>query len=206
MKFDGTFELEDASSEAVWLALSDPHMIEAALPGCQFLVAVDDPDEVDFDELREQAEESTDEPTLLPEADPETVAARAFEEGEHYAALMELGVGGVKPSFETIVTISERELPRMAATGEGSAANSSFELSAWMELAETDDGVGVEWEAEADVFGKIAQLGGRVINPVANRVVNQFFDDIADRLRAVEDDEGADDEQSRLRDRIRDVL
>ncbi|RQH03552.1 CoxG family protein [Natrarchaeobius oligotrophus] len=203
MRFDGTFELEDASTEAVWLALSDPVMIERSLPGCEFLLEVDGDE--NFDELRERADAIEEQPPTLPEATPEEVAERAFEEGQTYAALMELGVGGVKPSFETTVTIAEREFPRMATTGEGSAANSSFEMSAWMELAETDDGVAVEWEAEADVFGKIAQLGGRVINPVANRLVNQFFDDVATRLREVED---ADDEgdRTRLRDRIRDAL
>ena len=38
MKFSGTFKLNDTTTEEVWLALSDPIMIENALPGCQFLV------------------------------------------------------------------------------------------------------------------------------------------------------------------------
>ncbi|RQG89028.1 carbon monoxide dehydrogenase [Natrarchaeobius halalkaliphilus] len=203
MRFDGTFELGDVSTEAVWLVLSDPVMIEQALPGCEFLLEVDD--DANFDELRERAEATEEKPPTLPEATPEAVGERAFEEGETYAALMELGVGGVKPSFETTVTIAEREFPRMATTGNGSAANSSFEMSAWMELEEIDDGVAVEWEAEADVFGKIAQLGGRVINPVANRIVNQFFEDVASRLDEVEEPDD-ETERTRLRDRIQDAL
>lgn len=202
MDFSGTFELDDVTPEEVWLALSDPYMIKAALPGCSFLVEVDD--DPDFDALREAAESETD-PPILPDATPEDVAERAFETGQRYAALMEIGVGGVKPSFRTLVTVSEREFPRMAATGEGSAANSSFELSAWMELEETADGVAVEWAAEADVFGKIAQVGGRVINPVANRVVNQFFDAVADRLHEVGGAED-DSERERIRDRVRNLL
>ena len=203
MEFTGTFELEDVTREEVWLALSDPYMIAAALPGCEFLVEVED-DDPDFDAIRAREEAETD-PPILPEADPEDVAERAFEEGQQYAALLEVGVGGVKPTFRTIVTVTEREFPRMAAAGEGSAANSSFELSAWMELTETDDGVGVEWAAEADIFGKVAQVGSRVINPVANRVVNQFFDNVADRLHEVGD---AEDEAERasIRDRVRDLL
>ena len=198
MEFSGTFELDDVTAEEVWLALSDPVMIKQSLPGCQFLVEVEG-DDVDFDALREDAEGREDPPTL-PEADPEDVAERAFEEGNRYAALVELGVGSVKPSFETIVTIDDREFPTMEASGEGSASNSSFEMTSGMTLEDTDGGVEVDWHAEADVFGRIAQMGQRVINPVANRVVNRFFSQIADRLRDVGDD------SSGIRDRIRNLI
>jgi len=194
VEFDGTVSIAEVTTEEVWLALSDPVMIKQSLPGCQFLVAVDDGD-VDFDQLSESA--TGEDPETLPEADPEAIAERAFVEGGRYAALMQISVGSVEPSFETVVTIEEREFPRMDASGEGSAASSSFEMASGMELVETDDGVEIEWWAEADVFGRVAQMGQRVINPVANRVVGRFFDQIEDELRDVETDE-----PSGLRDRV----
>jgi carbon monoxide dehydrogenase subunit G len=200
MEFSGTFNLENVTAKEVWLALSDPIMIKQSLPGCQFLVRVEDPDAVDFDALREE-NEGVEDPPILPEADPEVVAERAFEEGASYAAFVEIGVGSVKPSFETIVTITDREFPVMNASGEGSASSSSFEMESGMTLTDTDDGVEVDWWAEADVFGRIAQMGQRVISPVANRVVKRFFSQIADRLSDV-----GDDESSSLRDRIRNLV
>ena len=194
MEFDGTVSIEGVTPDEVWLALSDPVMIKQALPGCQFLVAVDE-DDPDFDALAESAPE--EDPPTLPEASPEDIAERAFVEGGRYAALMEISVGSVSPSFETVVTIDEREFPKMLASGEGSAANSSFEMSSWMELNETDDGVDVEWGAEADVFGRIAQMGQRVINPVANRVVGRFFDSIEQQIS-----DASTDESQSLRDRV----
>ena len=199
MEFNGTFELEGATTEEVWLALSDPIMVKNALPGCQFLLEVDD-ETPDWDELREQAEAAGEDPPTLPEASVEDVAERAFEEGKSYAALMEIGVGSVNPSFETIVTITEREFPVMNAIGQGSASNSSFEMESGMTLEETDDGVAVEWWTEADVFGRVAQMGQRVINPVANRVVNRFFSKVESQLSDVSNDEGG------LRDRIRNLI
>jgi hypothetical protein len=178
MEFSGTFELEETTVDEVWLALSDPVLVEQSLPGCAFLVRVDDTD-ADFDELREEATDREAEPT----ADPEVIAERAFEEGGHYAALMQISVGPVNPTFETVVTIDRREYPTMSATGEGSSSNSSFEMSSGMTLSETDDGVVVEWETEADVFGKVAQMGQRVVSPVANRVVKRFFSSVQDQLR-----------------------
>jgi carbon monoxide dehydrogenase subunit G len=177
MEFSGTFELEAATVDEVWLALSDPVLIEESLPGCQFLVRVDDTD-VDFDRLRE---ETADRAVEL-SGDPEVIADRAFEEGGHYAALMQISVGPVNPTFETVVTIEEREYPEMTASGEGTSGDSSFEMSSSMALAEAGDDVAVDWETEADVFGKVAQMGQRVINPVANRVVKRFFSSVQDRL------------------------
>jgi len=193
MEFNGTFELEDVTVEEVWIALSDPVMIKQSLPGCEFLVGVEDEDP-DFEELREQA--SGEDPPTLPEADPDVVAERAFEEGARYAALIEVSVGSVSPSFETVVTITERDYPEMRADGEGGSSNSSFEMSSGMSLEEDGDDVAVEWWAETDVFGRIAQMGQRVMNPVANRVVNRFFSRVADRISDVSE------ESTGLRDRI----
>jgi carbon monoxide dehydrogenase subunit G len=198
MEFNGTFTIADASTEEVWLALSDPVMVKNALPGCQFLVEVDDGD-VDFDALAAASDD--EDPPTLPDADVETVAERAFVEGGRYAALMEVGVGSVKPRFETFVTIDRRGFPDMDAVGEGSASNSSFEMSSGMHLAETDEGVDVEWWTEADVFGRVAQMGQRVINPVANRVVNRFFKQIQTQLTEV-----SAESSSGLRDRVRNLL
>lgn len=177
MEFSGTFELEDTTVEEVWLALSDPELIRDALPGCQFLVRVDD-EEVDFDGLREK--HAGQEPALT--ADPTVIQERAFEEGARYAALIEISVGSVSPSFESIVTVDQREKPKMAASGEGSAGNSSFEGSSRMELSPTDNGVAVDWEADADVFGRVAQMGQRVMNPVANRVTKRFFQSVQEKI------------------------
>ena len=203
MEFSGTFELEGTTVEEVWLALSDPVLIEESLPGCQFLVEIEDTDP-DFDELRERTEGRD----VDPSGDPEVIAERAFEEKNHYAALMQISVGPVNPSFETVVTIDHREYPEMSASGEGSSGNSSFEMSSGMSLVGTDDGVKIDWETEAEVFGKVAQMGQRVINPVANRVVKRFFSSVQDRLHELQmaDDEGstegADEDGRGLVDRV----
>lgn len=198
MEFDGNFEIEDATVEEVWLALSDPVLIKQCLDGCQYMLAVDG-EEVDFDAVRERVPE--EDPSTLPEADAETIAERAFDEGGVYATEIGTSVGSVNPTFETVVRITDREFPAMTATAEGAASNSSVELTSWMELTESDDGgVLVEWGAETEVFGRVAQLGGRVINPVANRIVNRFFSNVESRLVDVGEDEAG------VGERIRNLL
>jgi carbon monoxide dehydrogenase subunit G len=205
MEFSGTFELEDTTVEEVWLALSDPVLVQESLPGCTFLLHVEG-EEADFDELGERAAELDRELTN----DPEVIAERAFREGERYAALMQVSVGPVNPTFETVVTIDDRERPRMHASGEGSSGDSSFEMSSSMALSETEDGEGVtvEWETEADVFGKVAGMGQRVINPVANRIVKRFFSSVQEELHdlGVEDVSASDGDESDGRSLVDRVL
>jgi carbon monoxide dehydrogenase subunit G len=191
MKFDGEFELEDVPPEQAWVVLSDPIAVRDALKGCQYITPMDDDFEWDTYEPDEDVE-------TLPEADADVVADRAFVAGQEYAALMQIGVGSVKPKFETTVTIEERddENFEMTATGSGSASGSSFSMESGMRIhgREDVDGSRIEWWTEADITGRIAQLGGRVINPVANKIVNDFFTAIESEMSDVEEtDSGVTD-------------
>ncbi|HZD44001.1 MAG TPA: SRPBCC domain-containing protein, partial [Methanomicrobiales archaeon] len=101
--------------------------------------------------------------------------------------------------FETRVTITEREYPTMVATGGGAASDSSFEMESGMTIDETDTGSTVEWWTGADVSGRIAQLGNRVLDPVADRIVNQFFTNIQQQMTDVDESEQGRSITKRLR-------
>lgn len=197
MEFDGEFELEDVPPEKAWVVLSDPIAVRNSLKGCKYITPMNDDFSYDDYEADEDAE-------TLPEADPEAVAARAFVEGQEYAALMQVGVGSVKPRFETTVTIEERDEENfiMTATGSGTASGSSFSMESGMQIYPLKDGEGsrIEWWTEADISGRIAQLGSRVINPVATKIVNNFFSDIETQMSDVEETD------SGITDRIRGML
>jgi len=196
MEFSGEFELEGVSPEEAWIVLSDPIAVRNALKGCRYITPMDD--DFNFDDYEPEEDLET-----LPEADPEVVEARAFREGTVYAALMQVGVGSVKPRFETRVTIEERAFPKMVATGGGDASGSSFEMESGMNIVETESGSEIEWWTTADVSGRIAQLGGRVLNPVADRIVSNFFENIQEQMQAVE---GGDEEGNSVTDRLRNLL
>ncbi|ELY43868.1 CoxG family protein [Natronorubrum sulfidifaciens] len=197
MEFSGEFELEDVPPEKAWVVLSDPIAVRNALKGCQYITPMDD--DFGFDDYEPEEDVET-----LPEADPEDVAARAFKEGQEYAALMQVGVGSVKPRFETSVTIDERDHDDfiMTATGSGTASGSSFSMESGMQIHSLEDGEGsrIEWWTEADISGRIAQLGSRVIKPVANKIVGNFFSNIEQQMSDVEETD------SSITDRIRGML
>lgn len=197
MEFSGEFDLADVPPEKAWVVLSDPYAVRNSLKGCRYITPKDEDFSFDTYEPEEDVE-------TLPEADPDDVAARAFQEGTEYAALMQVGVGSVKPKFETTVSIDERDEAEfiMTATGSGNASSSSFSMNSGMHIHPSEDGDGsrIEWWTEADVSGRIAQLGSRVMNPVANKIVGNFFKDIEKQMSDVE----ATD--SSVTDRIRSLL
>ncbi|MDY6764540.1 MAG: SRPBCC domain-containing protein [Halobacteria archaeon] len=194
MEFNGEFELEGVTPEEAWLVMSDPVVIKKALPGCKFLTKIES-DDFDFDSYEPPEEE----PKTWPDIELEEVAERSFKEGETYAALMQVGVGSVKPTFRTKVTISKREFPVMNATGSGESSNSSFELQSGMTVSETENGSKIEWWSETNIMGRIAQMGQRVINPVANKVVNRFFKNIENQILETEEREKSEGIGNRIR-------
>lgn len=197
MEFNGAFDLDGVEPADAWVMLSDPVAVRNALKGCKYITPMDETFSFDDYEPPEGLE-------TLPEADVEDVAGRLFEEGVVYAALMQVGVGSVKPRFETRITIDERdeEAYRMVALGSGNASDSGFEMESWMDIDETDTGSRIDWGAEADVSGRIAQLGGRVINPVADKIVTNFFKNIEKQMTEVEE-RGDSGVTSRLRGMLR---
>lgn len=189
MEFNDSFEIEDIQIENVWDALSDPVIVRNSLPGCKCLVEVEDKDTVDFDAILEDHAEADSKVSYA--ADDRK--AREFKEGATYASVISVSIGPVNPRFDTLVTIEDRDFPSMEANGEGSTSDSSFEMESSMTLKETANGVSVDWEASVDIVGRLAQMGQRMINPAANRVVKKFFTDIESELAKATAEPGDED-------------
>lgn len=97
---------------------------------------------------------------------------------EGYEAVVTQKVGPVKATFKGHLEIVDREEPvKCRLQGEGKGGPAGFANGgANVTLTPTDDGGTVlSYEAEAQVGGKLAQLGGRVIDAFARRLADQFF-------------------------------
>lgn len=95
-----------------------------------------------------------------------------------------VGVGSVKPSFDVSGVILECDRPRrLEIQASGEASRNSFSANAWTELHENDDGTTtVTWESTAEVSGLIASMGERALGSVADKLVNDYFQNIEDAV------------------------
>ncbi|MFC7050954.1 CoxG family protein [Emcibacter nanhaiensis] len=90
-------------------------------------------------------------------------------------------IGPVTASFEGQVELSDLNPPHSyTLSGAGSAGSmGNAKGAAKVTLTETEVGTKLSYDVDAEVTGKIAQLGGRLIQSTANMLAGQFFKKLA---------------------------
>ena len=105
-----------------------------------------------------------------------------------------LSVGPVKANFTGNVTLSEIDAPTSyVITGQGAGGVAGFAKgSAKVMLADDGpDATLLTYTVKADVGGKIAQLGGRLIDQTAKKLAGEFFKSFSEIVGPAQD--GDDD-------------
>jgi uncharacterized protein len=88
-----------------------------------------------------------------------------------------VAVGPVKAPFSGKVTLSDLDPPngyRISGEGQGGVAGFA-KGGATVRLEDVEGGTRMTYDVDAQVGGKLAQLGGRLINGVAKKYADEFF-------------------------------
>ena len=95
-----------------------------------------------------------------------------------FSAIAKIKVGPVSATFKGNVELTELDPPngyRISGQGEGGVAGFA-KGGARVRLSDAPDGGTVlAYDVEANIGGKLAQLGGRLIDGVAKKMADQFF-------------------------------
>lgn len=97
------------------------------------------------------------------------------------AATVAVSIGPISTRFNGEVTLSELNPPtsyRIAGQGKGGPAGMASG-GADVRLEPKDGGTLLAYDVDAKVSGKIAQLGGRLIDATAAKLAGEFFDAFA---------------------------
>lgn len=100
----------------------------------------------------------------------------------HLEATVKVKVGPVGATFKGKVDLTDLDPPNgYKITGEGSGGIAGFAKGgARVSLADAETGgTKLTYNVEANVGGKIAQLGSRLIDGVAKKMADQFFSNFA---------------------------
>ena len=98
-----------------------------------------------------------------------------------FRATAKMKVGPVSARFKGRVTLSDLDPPngyRIAGEGEGGVAGFA-KGGAVVTLADRDGGTLLTYSVEAQIGGKLAQLGQRLINGAAKKLADEFFANFA---------------------------
>ena len=104
-------------------------------------------------------------------------------------------IGPVKARFDSAIELVDIVAPeRYTIQGEGQGGVAGFAKgAATVTLEAVGDETILRYEARAQIGGKLARLGSRLIDATAKKVANQFFDNFHRHLHpeAAEGDPGA---------------
>ncbi len=101
-----------------------------------------------------------------------------------YEAAVKAKVGPVNARFKGKVTLTDLNPPAsysMSFQGQGGQAG-FVKGSADVTLTETDGGCTVGYTAKAQLGGKLAQLGSRLVDGAARKTANEFFDNFVEHM------------------------
>ena len=139
---------------------------------------------------RETVWRALNDPEVLKECLPGCQEIEKTSDTEMTATLA-LKVGPVKATFAGGVTLSDLDPPNgytLSGQGQGGAAGFASG-EAKVRLVEDGGETVVQYDVDAKVGGKLAQIGSRLIDSTAKKLAKQFFDSLAEKLGGGEEAE-----------------
>ena len=107
-----------------------------------------------------------------------------------FTAVAKVAVGPVKATFKGRVSLRDIDAPSgYTISGEGQGGVAGFAKGSAKVYLQDDDhgGTRLTYDVEAQIGGKLAQLGGRLINGVAKKYADEFFTNFAKALAPAEE-------------------
>ncbi len=134
--------------------------------------------------LQQTVWEKLNDPAVLKACIP---GCESLEKTSHtgFQADATIKIGPVKAKFKGSVTLSDIDPPngyKISGQGEGGAAGFA-KGGATVKLVPKDGGTLLTYDVEAQIGGKLAQLGQRLINGAAKKVADDFFGNFVNAVK-----------------------
>lgn len=144
-------------------------------------------DEVIIPAPRDRVYAALNDPEILQQCIPGCEELTKLSDTELEAKVV-LKIGPVKAKFSGNVTLDQSERPeRFSLAGEGNGGMAGFAKGgAEVELEENDGETTLRYTAKADIGGKIAQLGSRLVTSTSKKLAAKFFDNFKEVMTAEE--------------------
>ena len=142
-------------------------------------------DEILISAPRDRVYEALNDPDVLRECIPGCEELTKSSDTELDAKVL-LKVGPVKARFKGAVTLDPTGAPgHFSLTGQGNGGAAGFAKGgADVYLEEQGENTLLRYEAKADIGGKLAQLGNRLVQSTSKKLAAQFFDAFGQKMGA----------------------
>ncbi len=137
--------------------------------------------EVQLAASREAVWAKLNDPEVLKACIPGCEELERTEDNNGFRAAAKMKVGPVSARFKGKVALSDLDPPngyKISGEGEGGVAGFA-KGGATVALSEKDGGTLLKYDVEAQIGGKLAQLGQRLVNGAAKKLADEFFANFA---------------------------
>src|SRR5438132_14198833 len=91
----------------------------------------------------------------------------SVQDATHFTVKVNVGISYIKGVADGKMELAQADRPKRALyKGQGSVAGGNVSLPAGFDLAPATAGTKLEWQAEAQIFGRVVSAGGRLLEPV----------------------------------------
>lgn len=109
------------------------------------------------------------------------------EDENNFTLKAKVGVSHIKGTMTMKLKLVEKEEPlRARMIGKGSGLASVVDMVTTFKLEETGDGMtSIRWSGEASIGGKLASMGGGLLDRLAKKNVEKFIAGVQEGLQAL---------------------
>ena len=109
---------------------------------------------------------------LLPEFQGVTVL-----DATHFNVKVNVGISHIKGTADVKMELAQADRPTRAQyKGQGSVAGGNVSMIAGFDLSPNGEGTKVNWQGEAQIFGRLASVAGGLLEPLGKKQVQKLID------------------------------
>lgn len=95
----------------------------------------------------------------------------------HFSVKVNVGISYIKGTADVKMELSEGDRPRRAQyKGQGAVAGGNVTMISGFDLTAVDDGTKVNWQGEAQIFGRLTSVAGGLLEPLGKKQIQKLID------------------------------
>lgn len=106
------------------------------------------------------------------------------QDDKHFTVKVNVGISYIKGVAEMKMELTEADRPKRAQyRGQGSVAGGNVSTVSSFDLAPDGDGTKVNWQGEAQIFGRLTSVAGGLLEPLGKKNVQKLIDGLQAALK-----------------------
>jgi uncharacterized protein len=106
------------------------------------------------------------------------------QDATHFRVKVSVGISYIRGLADMKMELAQADRPRRAQyNGQGSVPGGNVALSAGFDLVPAGSGTRVAWQGEAQILGRLASVGGGLLEPLGRKNVQRLIDALQSALK-----------------------